>query len=125
MFKTGHRDDAVFLFYLGQLRFRVHLAARRSELRPDADPAVFSSLSEVVGRPINEYAFGDLPSLIRTIDAVLSYDLKYPDMFTPPAQYSNFHATVRNGLTAMRMPIQHNGDNIRAQRRRNGLENRN
>ena len=73
LFGEGKRDDAVFMFYLGQLRYRTHLSARGAQLKPDGDPALFSSLSEVVGRPLNEYAFGDIPALVRIIDAVLAY----------------------------------------------------
>jgi hypothetical protein len=28
LFRAGRRDDATFIFYLGQLRYRTHLAAR-------------------------------------------------------------------------------------------------
>jgi hypothetical protein len=85
---TSRKDDAVFVFYLGQLRYRAHLQARR-DLKPDGDPALFGSLSEVVGRPLNEYAFGDLARLADVIDAVLAYDAANPDRFTPPAQFPN------------------------------------
>ena len=51
-------------------------------LRPDADPALFASLSEVVGRPINEYAFGDIPALAATIDRVLAWHAANDDPFT-------------------------------------------
>lgn len=125
LFKEGRRDDAVFLFYLGQLRFRTHLTARRATLKPDADPAVFSSLSEVLGRPLNEYAFGDIPSLVKTIDAVLAYDRANPDTFTPPDQFAEAHANVRDGLQKLRISIEADIDSIRAMRLRNGLQNRN
>lgn len=94
LFQNGQKDDAVFIFYLGQLRYRVHLQARRGELRPDADPALFASLSEVVGRPLNEYAFGDIPALVKTIDAVLAYDQKNPDRFTPPIRFAAAHQGI-------------------------------
>src|SRR5690349_19842431 len=56
LFKDGDKDEAVFWFYLGQLRYRFHLAVA-TNLDPSGDPALFGSLSEVVGRPLNEYAF--------------------------------------------------------------------
>jgi hypothetical protein len=124
LFGTGKKDDAVFIFYLGQLRYRAHLAARR-DLKPDADPALFASLSEVVGRPINEYAFGDIPALARTIDAVLAYDRANPDRFTPPATFAQAYAGVRDGLAAMRAQMLADADKIRATRQSKGLENRN
>ena len=123
LFGTGKKDDAVFVFYLGQLRYRAHLAARR-DLKPDADPALFASLSEVVGRPINEYAFGDIPALARTIDAVLAYDRDNPDRFTPPANFAQAYAGVRDGLASMRTQMLADADKIRTTRRSKGLENR-
>jgi hypothetical protein len=124
LFGEGARDNAVFLFYLGQLRYRAHLAARR-ELRPDGDPALFASLSEVVGRPLNEYAFGDIPLLARTIEAVLAWDLANPDRFTPPAEFPEAWAGVRSGLSAMQKHILAEAASIRAKRKERGLENRN
>lgn len=125
LFGAGRRDDAVFVFYLGQLRYRAHLSARAGELKPDGDPALFASLSETIGRPVNEYAFGDIPALARTLDAVLAYDRSAPDRFTPPARYAQAYAGVRDGLARMRAQLQSQADQIRAQRRSNGLENRN
>lgn len=125
VFQTGAKDDAVFLFYLGQLRYRTHLAARGANLKPDADPALFASLSDVVGRPINEWAFGDIPQLSRTIDAVLAFDAANPDTFTPAAAYAKAHTSIRAGLAAMKTQLLASADDIRAQRRKNGLENRN
>lgn len=124
LFGSGKKDDAVFIFYLGQLRYRAHLSARR-DLKPDGDPALFASLSEVVGRPVNEYAFGDIPALARTIDAVLAHDRANPDRFTPPATFPQAYAGVRDGLTAMRTQMLADQDKIRATRQSNGLENRN
>jgi hypothetical protein len=123
LFGSGRKDDAVFIFYLGQLRYRAHLAARRN-LPADGDPALFGSLSEMVGRPLNEYAFGDMSALAAIIDAVLAYDAASPDRFTPPAQFPNVHAGVREGLVKMKEQMLTDADRIRESRRKNGLENR-
>jgi hypothetical protein len=66
---AGKRDEAVFWFYAGQLRYRVYLLVNKDKLEPSGDPAVFASLSEEIGRPLNEYAFGDIPQLAKTIDS--------------------------------------------------------
>jgi hypothetical protein len=47
------KTEAVFWFYVGQIRYRYYLAANPT-LPPDGDPALFASFSEVIGRPINE-----------------------------------------------------------------------
>lgn len=124
LFQKGKKDDAVFVFYLGQLRFRTHLLAH-PQLKPDSDPALFSSLSEVVGGPINEYAFGDIPALARIIDEVIAFDDANPDKFTSPTQFADAHAKVREGLLAMKASMLADAETIREQRRQHGLENRN
>lgn len=124
LFRAGKRDEAVFIFYLGQLRYRTHLTAR-PELPRDRDAAAFASLSEVVGRPINEYAFGDLPALDRTLKAVMAYDAARPDAFTPPDRYPQATRTIRTGMEAFRQKLVADAEQIRAARLRNGLTNRN
>jgi hypothetical protein len=69
LFAAGKRDEAVFWFYAGQLRYRLYLLVNKDKLEPSGDPAVFASLSEEIGRPLNEYAFGDIPQLAKTIDS--------------------------------------------------------
>lgn len=118
----GARDDAVFLFYLGQLRFRTHLAARAQ--RGNSDAPLFGSLSESVGRPINEYAFGDVPALLQLIDAVLTHDRQVPDRFTPPSEFPEAHRQVRAGMAAFRENVASRQEEIGRQRLANGLENR-
>src|SRR5215510_15118295 len=71
LFETGQRDEATFWYYAGQLRYRFYLKATPG-LDPSGDPALFGSLSEVIGQPINEWAFGDLDALRATLDRVLA-----------------------------------------------------
>jgi hypothetical protein len=123
LFQEGKKDDAVFVFYLGQLHFRTHLLAKPGG-DPTGDPAIFTSLSQVIGKPINQYAFGDIPGLARTIDAVLAYDTANPDKFTSPTEFAKIHNDVRDGLTAMKAKMLAEADRIRADRLKNGLENR-
>jgi hypothetical protein len=124
LFEAGRKDEAVFVFYLGQLRYRAHLKARPG-LKPDGDPALFASLSEVVGRPLNEYAFGDIPALAASLDAVLAYDAANPDRFTAPGEFAVVYAEQHKGLESLRAQIVRDAASIRETRRKNGLENRN
>ncbi len=123
LFKRGQRGEAVYWLYRGQLRYRVHLAARPG-LPPDGDPALFASLSEVVGRPINEWAFGDIPALAGTLGRVLAWHAANDDPFTPKAQFGSAHAQMRAGLEGLRSQVLAEQDQIRTQRRANGLPNR-
>lgn len=123
LFKAGKKDDAVFVMYLGQLHFRTYLLTHR-----DADqskgPTVFATVSELIGKPITQYAFGDIPTLARTIDAVLAYDAANPDNISSPPELGEVHDNVRKGLAAMKEKMLVEADRIRAQREKNGLENR-
>jgi hypothetical protein len=123
LFEAGSRDEAVFWFYAGQLRYRFHLAAN-PKLPPDGDPALFASLSEVVGRPINEYAFGDIDALIATVDKVLDWDQRVDNGFTSKTSHHAEWQDIRKGLGTLREMLRTRADEIRATRKQNGLENR-
>lgn len=124
LFESGKKDEAVFWFYAGQLRYRFHLMANPN-LEPSGDPALFASLSEVIGRPINEYAFGDLKALDATLDKVLTWDEETANGFTSTKAHKAEWVKTREGLKGMRKQVMDNGDSIRAQRKANGLPNRN
>ncbi len=124
LFAGEKKDDAVFWFYAGQLRYRFHLASH-PELDPSGDPAVFASLAETVGRPINEYAFGDLRTLDATLGKVRGWDEKTPNGFTSKTRYAAAWKTTRDGMESLVKYMRENGEQIRAQRRASGLENRN
>ena len=125
LFAAGKKDDAVFWFYAGQLRYRVYLLVNKDTLPPDGDPAIFASLSEEIGRPINEYAFGDIPRLTKTIDAVIAWDQSHANALTPRNQYKSQYDQIVAGLTEMRDQVLKQADSLRKTRTANGLENRN
>jgi hypothetical protein len=116
---AGDREVAVFWFYLAQLRYRARLAAH-PELEASSEPALFAALMESVGRPINEYAFGNVAELSATIDRVLRWDDGQPDDAIPKA----IRERVRDGLAGLRDTMRREAETIRAERRKNGLENR-
>jgi hypothetical protein len=127
LLQAGQNDEAVFVFYLGQLRYRTFLLANPASdpnAHPNADPTLFATLSQVTGKPINQYAFGDIPALARTIDAVLAYDTANPDTFGTTAASAASHASVRDGLVAMKTKMLADADRIKGDRAKKGLENR-
>jgi hypothetical protein len=125
LFAAGKKDEAIFWFYAGQLRYRVYLLVNKDKLEPSGDPAVFASLSEEIGRPLNEYAFGDIPQLAKTIDAVLAWDRSHSNALTPRQKYRSEYDQIATGLTNMRDEMVRKADSIRKTRTANGLENRN
>lgn len=123
LFKAGDRDEAAFWFYAGQLRYRVHLAARPN-LPPDKDPAVFASMNATLGQQINEYIAGDPAAWEAVIQRALDWDARTPNHFTPKARYASAYRNIRSGLEEMRAYIHANHDLIRRERAAAGLENR-
>lgn len=124
LFGEGKKDEAVFWFYAGQLRYRFHLKANPN-LPPSGDPALFASLSETVGRPINEYAFGSIRELTKQIDRALKWDEDTPNGFTSKQKFKGIYDDNRNGLKSMRSQVESQASSIREQRTKAGLENRN
>lgn len=124
LFGGDRKDEAIFWFYAGQLRYRFHIAAR-PDLDPSGDPALLASLSETIGRPINEYAFGDLEVLDATLEKVKVWDAETPNGFTSKTTYAQQWKATRDGMEQLIVYIRANGDKIREQRKANGLENRN
>lgn len=119
LWAAGEKDDAVFWFYAGQLRFRTYLAANPG-LDPSGAPALFSAMMETLGAPINGYAFGDIPALVATMDRVLAWDAASPGAGLPEAARQK----TRDRMAAFRDSIRAEADSIRAQRAANSLENR-
>jgi hypothetical protein len=95
LFDVGRRDEAVFWFYEGQLRWRAYLR-QNPDLRGPGSPfhesegERFQRLFDTIGPEINRYALSDGAALAKTLDRVLAWDASHPDDFTPngPAKES-------------------------------------
>ncbi|WP_019996876.1 hypothetical protein [Aureimonas ureilytica] len=116
---AGRPEEATFWFYAGQLRWHARLAANPAQ-DPSGEPALFASLFETIGPEVNGWAFGDIPALQKTIDAVLAWDARYPGPSLPAASV----ASTRAGLVKLRDQIGREADKIRAGREAAGLPNR-
>jgi hypothetical protein len=123
LFHEGKKDDAVFWFYVGQLRYRFHLKANPS-LDPGGDPALFGSLSATVGETINGYAGGDVKGWVKAMDRALKWDADTANGFTSKKQFAAIYQENRAGLKKMRDQVAGQADAIREQRKKAGLENR-
>jgi hypothetical protein len=122
LFASGEKDEAVFWFYVGQLRYRFHVTANPG-LDPSGDPALLASLNESLGRPINEYAFSDLKTLRATMDRALAWDKDTPNGFTSRETHQKAWEDTRAGLQKLEAYIDGNADTIRKQRAAAGLPN--
>jgi hypothetical protein len=119
LWEAGRKDEAVFFFYLGQLRFRAYLLTN-----PNGDPAggraLFDALMSTMGPPINQYAFGDIPALLATVDRVIAWDDGHADDYAP----LQAREEVKAGLKKMRADVVTRQDEIRRTRSEKGLPNR-
>ena len=122
-FETGDKAEATCLFYRGQYRFRVHLAAR-PDLPPSGDPALMASLNDVLGRTINEWAGGDPDVWVDAMECALDWAQENDDPFTPKAEFASAHEATAEGLAGLVETVRSSKEEIRAERAARGLENR-
>lgn len=123
LFKSGKRDESVFWFYVGQLRYRFYLAANPT-LSASGDPALFGSLQSEVGGPINTYAGGDPEFWANTMKKAREWDKLNPNHFTSKEQFQKEYHKVLQGMGTLISSIEDNKEIIRLQRIINGLKNR-
>lgn len=120
LFQEGQKDEAVFWFYAGQLRFRYLLAAN-PDLSPDGEPALMSSLNATLGQTINEWAGADPAAWARAMDRALEWDATHDNPGTPKADHQEALQQVRSGLAELRDSVMASANEIREQRKAAGL----
>jgi hypothetical protein len=120
LWKGGKKDEALFWFYAGQLRYRFHLKAN-PDLDKSGDPALFASLQEMLGKPINMYAGSDAENWVRKIDDVLAWDAEKPNGFTSKEEHREEWEKVRKGLADFKEYINTHQDELKNQREQNGV----
>jgi hypothetical protein len=121
LLQEGKKDDAVFWFYIGSIRYRFYLAAN-PKLDPSGDPVLFGTLQETIGGPINEYAGGDPKKWAAQIDQALKWDEENNNKFTSKKKFKQEYQEIRDGLSGLKKMIEENIDQIKEQRKRSGLE---
>lgn len=120
LFREGAREDAVFWFYAGQIRYRFHLTVR-PDLPPDGDPALFGSLTDTVGQEINGWAGGDTQLWARQMQRALDWDAQTDNGFTSKTAYGAQWQQIRAGLAGLIAQVRSSRDEIRSRRKDNGL----
>jgi len=123
LFVQGRKNDAVFWFYVGQLRYRFYLLAN-PQLPRDGDPAVMGSLDATIGQSINEWAGGDPKSWGAAMDRALQWDANNDNGFTSKTAQEKRWRETRAGLAALRDQVIREEAKIRAEREKRGLSNR-
>ena len=120
LWKEGSKDQAVFWYYVGQLRFRFLLAAE-PDSDPSGGPALFESLQSMIGEPINLYAGSDTKKWVEQINSALEWDASNPNGFTSKSAYPRQLEQVRSGLIKLRDDIVAHAEDIQKQRAQQGI----
>jgi hypothetical protein len=123
LFAANRKDDAVYWFYAGQLRYRIRLACH-PDLAPDTEPALFGSLQETVGRQINEHAGADPRAWTATMERALAWDAATHNGFEPKAPCRAAISEQRSGMSGLIAHVRDNEAQIRRDRAAAGLPNR-
>lgn len=111
--EAGRPDEAVFWYYVGQLRGRMQ--AETDSTAAQAYGAVFAS----IGPGMNEYAMGNIAKFVAMVDRVLAWDEAHPLAGVSPST----RARQRKGLEDLKAYVLKNQDKIRRERKKNGLPN--
>ena len=98
LFAMDEKDEAVFWFYVGLIRYRGYLAQPLGA----SEAAQFQALWDAVERPINDHAFGDIPALAAAINRALVWDERRADPYVPQAAARD---RVRNSLRRVRFEL--------------------
>jgi hypothetical protein len=117
--QAGRKPQALEAFYIGQLRGRINIACVKQP--EDGGPALLGALQEVIGRPINEWAGGEIDQWLAGIDAALAWDAAHPDPDVTTPACRQAQATQRSGLRKLRANIENSRAEIASKRKKNGL----
>lgn len=72
LYDLDRRDEAVFWFYVGQLRWRACMATC-------GGGQAFARLHETIGPDLNQHAFRTLPAFQSMVESVLAWDASHHD----------------------------------------------
>ena len=109
LFARGEKDDAVFWFYVGLIRYRSYLAGAGCQ----GEGTRFLELWEALERPINDHAFGDIVGLGAAIGRALVWDDMHANPYAPRGAARDH---VSNGLRRMKAEMLARQDAFRAAR---------
>ena len=122
LFNAGKRLQAGCVMYRGQFRARLLLLVENNQ-PSDGAPALFASLSETVGRPINQWLGGDRDDWIAAMTCARDWAANNDDPDYPRRRHRQAHAQMLAGLDELIASIPPAAE-LRAQRRAAGLPNR-
>jgi hypothetical protein len=112
LFQAGRKDQALQWFYAGQLRYRFLLRTTAGNGK-SGGAALFDSLLEEFGPPINHYGASNPQNWAKQIDAALQWDASNPNGYTSKTRYARQLHDVREGLVNFRAYIVAHADELK------------
>jgi hypothetical protein len=136
LYDFGLKDDAVYWFHSATYRARLFQSiVPRTSIGNIGDPGfehtqAYGAFHTLAGEYINGYAFGDLAKLKKTIELVKSENEKIPKFkliypkqsFVPDESWPAKNKEIAAGLDKLLDYIAKNADEIKATRKKNGIE---
>jgi hypothetical protein len=98
LFKEGKKEDALFWYYVGELRYRFYLAANPN-LPPDGAPALFGSLHESVGSEVADRSQVAPTTSAREFQGALDWDASNDNGVTSKSLYRKEWFEIRAELS--------------------------
>jgi hypothetical protein len=136
LYDFGLKDDATYWFYSAQYRWRLLGSIVPPEAIGGLGTPEFETIQannaffQLAGPYISGYAFGNLPKLTEIIEKIIKeneqipeFEKIYPNMkLLPASQWPEKNKEIADGLRKLVDHIAKNGDQIKAQRKQNGIE---
>lgn len=138
LYDLGHKDEAVYWFYSARQRQRLFRALLQKESIGGIGSAAFEhhqaqvAFQQLAGEYINGYAFGDIPKVRNAIKTVQAESQKlanlraaYPNVkFVEESSWQQTNDEVAKQFDQLVEFIDKDADKIRAERKKNGIENK-
>ena len=96
LFDKDKKNEASFLFYLGQLRYRYYIGAK-SKIK-SSDKETYNALQMVTGSVINVYLGQHFDTYLHVIDLVLEWDRTHDFIYFSKTKSPEKQSEVLKGL---------------------------
>lgn len=97
LLEKGDMEQAVFWYYVGQMRFRLHLMVN-PDLEPAGDPMMFSAMEYLVGEPVNQYASSNPDNWARLVRKAMEWDRTRPNLYTSKQEHTREFEEIHENM---------------------------
>ena len=113
LFDKGKKNEASFLFYLGQLRYRYYIGAKPNI--KSSDKETYNALQMVAGSIINVHLGQHFDTYLHVIDLVLAWDNTHDFIYYSKTKKPEIQSQVVKGLIDYKQYLIDNKEKIQEQ----------